>query len=319
MKHIYLIIALLASWQLATAQQEQMYTQFMFNKQLWNPGYAGSFESPTLTAVYRNQFVGLDGAPKTAALSFSMPYHISLDASFGVNLIQHSIGITRILNLDLLPFTIKMPLKYGTLSAGFQVGIRQFSQNWGDKRIEVIQPNGDKAIPTESNTKILVNPGFGAFYKSDKWYAGVAIPRVLDTNIDFSPFGKDEDISRDVLHFNAMGGYTFSPNDNLSITPQTLLKYAIGAPFEADINMTLLLQNKFMGGLTYRTGGGETSAAGESIDILLGLQATEKFFFCISYDLGLTALQRYHHGSVELTARYWFNPAAATGTEVSPY
>ena len=114
-----------------------------------------------------------------------------------------------------------------------------------------------------------------------------------------------------------MGGYTFAPNENLTITPQTLIKYAIGAPPEADINMTLLLQSKFMGGLTYRTGSGDTDRAGESLDILLGLQATEKFFFCVSYDLGLTALK--HNGSIELTARYWFNPPAAEGTEVSPY
>ena len=316
MKQIYLTIVLIAGWQLASAQQEQMYTQFMYNKLAWNPGYAGSFESPTLTAVYRNQFIGLEGAPKTAALSFNMPYRADFNVAFGVNVIQHSIGITRILNLDLIPFCYLITMDYGTLSVGVQVGIRQFSQNWGDKRIEVIQPNGDNAIPIGDNNKILVNPGAGVFYKSSNWYAGLAVPRILPDNLDFSA---GAEISREVFHANLMGGYTFTPNDNLSITPQTLIKYAVGAPPEADINMTMLLKNKFSGGLTYRTGGGETSAAGESLDILLGLQATEKFFFCLSYDLGLTPLQHYHHGSVELTARYWFNPPAASGSEVSPY
>ncbi|MEZ4894519.1 MAG: type IX secretion system membrane protein PorP/SprF [Saprospiraceae bacterium] len=46
----------------ATAQQEQMYTQFMYNKLAYNPGSAGSFVSPTLTAVYRHQWIGLEGA-----------------------------------------------------------------------------------------------------------------------------------------------------------------------------------------------------------------------------------------------------------------
>lgn len=321
MNKIYLItIALITSWQLASAQQEQMYTQFMYNKLAWNPAYAGSFASPTLTAVYRNQFIGLDGAPKTAALSFNMPYN-GERLAFGVNLVQHSIAITRMLEIDLLPLTGIIPMRYGTLSVGLQVSIRQFSQNWGDKRIEVIQPSGDNSIPTEDNTKIIVTPGAGIFYKSDNWYVGAALPRVIHSNIDFSQsFAKPKDISREVWHFNVMGGYTFTPNDHLAITPQTLLKYAQGAPFQADINMTLLLNNKFSGGATYRTGGGETSAAGESIDFLLGLQATEKLFFCISYDLGLTPLRRSHHGSAELTARYWFNPPAATADDpVSPY
>ena len=322
MKKVYFItITLIASWQLAIAQQEQMYTQFMYNKMVWNPAYAGSFESPTLTAVYRNQFVGLDGAPKTYALSFNTPYRGEQERIvFGVNLIQHSIGITRILNLDLIPISYMLQMRYGTLSGGIQVAIRQFSQNWGDDRLQPLQPNGDLAIPIEDNTKIIVNPGFGIFYKTSKntWYAGVAIPRMLRSNIDFSQVGTTDDISYEVRHINAMGGYTFTPNDNLAITPQTLLKYAKGAPFQADMTLTLLYKKKFSGGLTYRTGGGETSSAGESVDFLLGLQATEKFFFCLSYDLGLTPLRRYHSGSIELTARYWFNPPA-TGEVIPPY
>lgn len=324
MKKTYFItIALIASWQLAIAQQEQMYTQFMYNKLVWNPAYAGSFESPTLTAVYRNQFVGLDGAPKTYALSFNTAYQEEAERiAFGVNLSQHSIGITRILNLDLMPLTYMIAMRYGTLSAGFQVSVRQFSQNWGDDRLQPLQPNGDLAIPIEDNTKIIVNTGAGIFYKTftNTWYAGFAMPRMLRSNIDFSQVGTGDKVSREVQHFNAMGGYTFTPNDNLAITPQTLLKYAKGAPFQADINVTLLFKNKFSGGITYRTGGGETSSAGESVDLLLGLQATNKFFFCLSYDLSLTPLRRYHSGSVELTARYWFNPPALDTDDIrSPY
>jgi len=55
MKNLYLSISFLALAFCATAQQEQMYTQFMFNKLAYNPAYAGSFVSPTLTAIYRNQ------------------------------------------------------------------------------------------------------------------------------------------------------------------------------------------------------------------------------------------------------------------------
>lgn len=297
----------IAAWQLAAAQQEQLYTQFMYNKLAWNPGYAGSFESPTLVAVYRNQFVGLEGAPKTVALSFNMPYN-GERVNFGVNVMTHSIGITRILNLDLLPFTYRIPMRYGKLGIGFQVSIRQFSQNWSDSRLVTFDTDDD-ARPLEANNKIIVNPGIGVYYTSTRnnWYAGVAVPRVVPSSIDFSSIGDKEDISREVWHVNAMGGYAFKAGKDLRITPQVLLKYALGAPFQADINTTLLWKEKYSGGLSYRTGGG-TSAIGESVDLQLGLQATEKIFVCLSYDLGLTPLRSYHKGSVELTARYWFNP-----------
>ena len=73
--------------------------------------------------------------------------------------------------------------------------------------------------------------------------------------------------------------------------------------------MSVLLKQKFYGGLSYRLGG-DTNGAGESVDVLLGMQATENLFFCLSYDIGLTRLQQYSSGSIEATLRWWFNPPA---------
>ena len=56
---------------IVSAQQEPQYTQFIFNKLTYNPGYAGSFVSPTLTAIYRNQWLGIDGSPKTQILTYN--------------------------------------------------------------------------------------------------------------------------------------------------------------------------------------------------------------------------------------------------------
>ena len=86
------------------------------------------------------------------------------------------------------------------------------------------------------------------------------------------------------------------------------------ARFDADLNVSVLLKDKFYGGLTYRTGG-DTNGVGESVDVLLGMQATENLFFCLSYDIGLTRLRKYNSGSVEATLRWWFNPPAPEGTE----
>ena len=75
------------------AQQDQQYTQFMYNKLSYNPAYAGSMGLICATAITRNQWLGLEGAPNTQL--------ISLDASFyerriglGVNLVRHNIGIS---------------------------------------------------------------------------------------------------------------------------------------------------------------------------------------------------------------------------------
>ena len=104
-----------------------------------------------------------------------------------------------------------------------------------------------------------------------------------------------------------MGGFTFTPNEELKITPQALFRYAIGAPFDAEANVSALLRDKYYGGLTYRVGG-DTKGLGESVDVMLGMQMTENLFFSLSYDIGLTRLRKYNNGSIEATVRWWFSP-----------
>lgn len=297
---LFLALALSAS-----AQQEQMFTQFMFNKLAYNPGFAGNFVSPTLTAIYRNQWMGLDGAPKAFALSYTQPL-LSNRVGIGGNISRQSIGISSMLTFD-IAYAYRVQMKRGTLSVGLQASMRNLRQNWADReRIKAIDLN-DSGIPTDVKSKFVPNFGAGVYYNdyNDRWYAGIALPRIVSNSIDFADFG--EILSREVQHVNAMGGMRFEPNEDLAITPQVLMRYAIGAPFDAELNVSMLLYKKFYGGLTYRVGG-DTNFAGESIDAALGFQATDKLFICFSYDIGLTRLRKHHNGSIEAALRWWFNP-----------
>ncbi|MBK6933322.1 MAG: type IX secretion system membrane protein PorP/SprF [Saprospirales bacterium] len=288
------------------AQQEPQYTQFMFNKLAYNPGYAGSFVSPALTAIYRNQWMGIEGAPNTQVLSFNQPV-LNERVGIGANLVRNSIGINRNFTLDLV-YCYRIPMRRGHLGIGMQPSVRNFWQNWNDSRLYSPTPAGtDLAIPLEPRSKWTVNFGFGLYYSHpDKgWYVGMAVPRFFKNNIDFSENGGV--LSREDRHFNAMGGFTLTPKPDLEIMPQLLLKFVPNAPFDAELNVLASLRKKFYGGLTYRAGG-DTNGAGESVDVLAGLQATEKLFLGLSYDIGLTRLRKFHNGSVEATVRWWFNP-----------
>src|SRR5687768_15847649 len=55
------------------AQQQPMYTQYMFNGLVINPAYAGSAETFTATALFRKQWVGMTGAPETQTFSAHSP------------------------------------------------------------------------------------------------------------------------------------------------------------------------------------------------------------------------------------------------------
>lgn len=309
MKKLFLSIPFLAIAFSVSAQQEQMYTQFMFNKLAYNPGYAGSFVSPTLTAIYRNQWMGLDGAPKAMSLSYSQPL-LNNRVGLGGNINRQSIGINTNLTID-IAYAYRIEMKRGTLAVGLQASMRNIRQNWADLRIRPIDQN-DPGIPIDPKSKFVPNFGAGVYYNAytERWYAGLALPRIVSNSIDFSEFG--DILSREVQHINAMGGVKFKPTEDLDLTPQVLLRYAIGAPFDAEMNLSAMLYKKFYGGLTYRVGG-DTNFAGESVDVALGFQAIDKLFFCFSYDIGLTRLRKHHFGSLEATVRWWINPPDEVG------
>jgi len=295
----------------AQAQQEPQYTQFMFNKLAYNPASAGNFVSPVLTAVYRNQWMGLDGAPNVQLLSYHQPL-LNERLGIGANLSRSSIGINRTFTLDLI-YAYRIPMRLGHFCVGLQPSVRNFWQNWSDDRLYSPTPAGtDLAIPTERRSKWIVNFGAGLYYTNpDKgWFAGVAVPRIFPNNIDFTEHGGV--LSREAFHLNAMGGLTFNPNDDLQIVPQLLLKYAHNAPFEAEFNTMLAIRQKFYTGLSYRAGG-DTNGAGESIDVLAGIQATSNLFFCLSYDIGFTRLRKFSNGSMEVVVRWYVNPPEGSG------
>jgi len=63
------------------AQQHPMYSQYMFNMMNVNPAYAGTNGVQTLTALYRDQWVGMPGSPKNTSLSYDLPIN---DKKIGV-------------------------------------------------------------------------------------------------------------------------------------------------------------------------------------------------------------------------------------------
>jgi type IX secretion system PorP/SprF family membrane protein len=281
----------------------------------WNPASAGAAETKQLTGMYRKQWIGFNGAPSMQTFSYDQET-FQQRVGLGANLTHFEMGITRVVSADLI-YAYKIETKKGAFRIGAAPNIRYFYQNWLDRDLVGDAPlQNDNAVPNQNSGKLLVNVGAGFYYHDAKYYFGAAVNKLVKNNIDF----RDEDsvISREERHFNFMAGADYALNDELQFTPNVLIKYVYGAPFDADINLGLKLQKKYYSGLTYRAGGGQTSKFGESIDVILGLQATEKVFVALSYDIGISALRKQHHGSLELMARYQFEPPANDGPVISP-
>jgi len=283
-----------------SAQQDEQFTQFMYHKLGFNPAYAGMQESPFFTALVRQQWAGLEGAPQSQLLTFNTPL-TSIGIGLGGHISRHAIGATERLTAE-ASYAYRFKLgRGGRLGLGLSSSVRYLKVNFDET--EATQPiNGDPAIPTGIQSKYVPNFGAGIYYSNQKFYVGFSAPRLLVNNIDLA----DDTgiISSEVPHYYLMAGILIQAGSKLQIQPQALLKYVKGAPFDGDINVNLIFSETIYAGLSYRIGGSNHLGFGESGAVLIGMQFNDNLMFGVAYDFTLSELKSYANGSMEGVLRY---------------
>ena len=73
------------------AQQDAMYTHYMYNTLYVNPGYAGTRDALTITGLNRSQWVGFEGAPVTQTLTLHSPI-ANKKIGLGLSVVNDKIG-----------------------------------------------------------------------------------------------------------------------------------------------------------------------------------------------------------------------------------
>jgi len=276
-----------------SAQQEDAFAQFMYYKQAMNPAQTGSSPGINITGLVRNQWIGLNGAPKWQSLLFSMPL-LNNRVGIGGNIYRHTIGITQITGLD-GSYAYRLPVPRGFLSFGLQTSVRFMQQNFG--LVTGTQPiEQDESIPVGLQSKYLPNFGAGIYYESKRAYVGISVPRLLRSNIDFSD--KGQLITRETQHYYFMAGVTIPLGEAWELNPQTLWRYLPNAPFDADINLSAIFRKKISGGLSYRIGS-------ETAIVSTGLQIGDHLHLGMAFEASFSDIQKYNSGTAEVIIRYF--------------
>lgn len=300
MKQLFSIILCLGLSGSLWAQQDEQFTQFMYYKLGFNPAYAGAQETPCFTGLVRQQWIGIEGAPQSQLLTFNMPLS-STGIGLGANISRHTIGATERYSAEgsyAYRFNIG---RGGRLGIGLSTSVRLLRVNFGETT--ATQPKEeDPSIPAGIQSKYLPNFGAGIYYSNQTFYFGVSAPRLLENNIDLA----DESavLSREVRHFYMMGGVLIPLGEKVQMQPQVLLKYLRGAPFDADVNLNFIFNEKVYAGLSYRIGGSSVSGIGEAGSVLVGFQLNDYLLFGLAYDATLSELRSYSSGTMEGVLRY---------------
>ena len=147
---------------------------------------------------------------------------------------------------------------------------------------------------------MLPNVGFGAYYYTDKYFAGVSTPKLLQNNLDINdPTGTSLAVSHEKRHYFLMGGTIFNltADGQFKIKPTTLIKITCGAPLQLDLTGTVIYNDQITAGLSLRTG--------DAMGLLLGYYINENFTVGYSFDFSYTNTTfNYNGGSHEIMIRY---------------
>lgn len=281
----------------AFAQQEPLYTMYMWNQLIINPAYAGSREALTASAVWREQWVGLDGAPSTQVLSVHSPLP-NEKVGLGLTVQNDHIGPSNNTGVwgDFayrLQVTEKSKLSL-SLRAGFNVYQADLLS------LDNVE-NNDPAFNKNVENNFLPNFGFGAYYYGDRGYVGFSMPTIVENELNSGNNSGNDNL--DVLnrHYYLMGGYVFSlSKDSLGVMfkPSTVVRLVNGAPVSFDLTANFLLKQKLWLGASYRYK--------DSFAAIVSFQFTDHLQAGYSYDFGTSDLRSYHGGSHEIMLSYDF-------------
>ena len=274
------------------AQQDAMFTHYMFNTISINPGYAGSRDALTITGLHRQQWVGFDGAPVTQTVTAHSPVFRE-NIGLGLSFINDKIGPINMTSFFLdFSYTIKVT-KTSKLAFGLKAGTNMMKDEINT--LELDDPTDPAFDGSSIQNQFLPNFGAGLYYYTDRWYVGVSAPKLLENDFDNGA----GDAAGEARHYFLIGGTYFNLNESLKLKPTTFLKLTNSAPMEIDLTATLIYKDRVWAGLMYRTG--------DAFGILAGVNITSQLAIGYSFDFSLPNRTFVNNGgSHEIMLRYDF-------------
>jgi type IX secretion system PorP/SprF family membrane protein len=294
MKKLLTILMILSAYSLF-AQQDALFSQYMFNKLAFNPGYAGSRELLTADVLYRYQWVSIDGAPKTMSASIHSPLsnpHLAL----GFNVYNDRLGPISYTGAT-GTFAYRILFPSSKLSFGLQAGFKNNGIVWNDLKAYDDQ---DPYLVYQVKKQVIPDVNFGIYYYSENFYAGLSSYQLLQnqTMVVEEPDGNTQ-FSKLLIHFYGMTGVAIPLGDNVVFRPSLLAKYVKNAPPQLDLNASFLFANILWLGVSYRTE--------KAISLITEINIAQNLRIGYSYDIWLNELKAYNKGSHEIRLSYDFN------------
>lgn len=308
------------------SQQRPQYTQYILNNYILNPALSGIENYTDLKISGRDQWVGLNGAPKTAyltiqgplgkkdyrtsATSFEIPgdnprgkayweNYTAAEPHHGIGLVvvndrtgsfnRFSAAGTYAYHIGLNPTT--------NLAAGFSAGITIVSIDKSKNDFG----NGDPSDPATGSAlngelnRIRPDIAAGLWLYSRDYFIGLSAQQIVPQKLAFVDDAAIITKGRLIPHTFLTAGYRFLLNDDINAIPSIMLKYVKGTSthdFQVETNLKLQYRDLFWVGGSYRYEDGYAA--------MLGVNVGNTFNVGYSFDFTHTALRTVSNGTHEI-------------------
>ncbi|MBA4321377.1 MAG: hypothetical protein C0408_01030 [Odoribacter sp.] len=279
------------------SQQDPLSSQYMFNTFAYNPGVAGVSGMICATALTRQQWVGFKGAPSTTSFSVNAPFNLfGINSGVGLIVKSDNIGFDKDISLS-GSYSYLMDLGQGKLGIGLMLGMlnKALAPSWqipsGDAHTP---PSGDPLIPENKESYVAFDASIGAYYKTDKYYAGFSVTHINEPKIKFSkglPY-----VSR---HYYLTAGYNIQlPSPSFELLPSFFI-FSDGKAAQVSVNSLIRYNKKVWGGVSYR--------AGDAISGIVGVELYNGIRIGYAYDFPMSDIRKSTSGSHEFMVNYCFD------------
>ncbi|WP_372776745.1 type IX secretion system membrane protein PorP/SprF [Mangrovibacterium sp.] len=287
MPKLLLLVLFLSFTSIVSAQQEPQFTQYMYNTMSVNPAYAGQRQALSILALHREQWVGVDGAPKTQTLAIHSPTRKE-NVGLGLSIVNDEAGPLTETYVD-ANYSYSVRLGHDLkLALGLKGGFHSFRADWS---------KGDYLSPDvtfdENISQLSPTFGIGAYLNASNWYLGLSSSNMLETK-HYSDIQLAE--AKNKIHLYLIAGYVVELSPQFKLKPAALLKAVSGSPLIADFSLNTMLFERLVVGAAWRWD--------DSFATLAGFQINQNFYVGYSYDVTSTSLNNYEHGSHEILLRY---------------
>lgn len=283
------------------AQQLPLYSQNTFNTFLLNPAGAGAEGYTSFNLTNREQWFGIEGAPRTYALSFQS--RLMKDPALGPNASVKKryhrrsgrVGLGIYIYKDhagqidqtgvQFTYGYHIVMNQSQISIGATFSLLQYMINTNNLTLS------DKTDDRVNNNRLsayIPDANLGVYYTDQHKFVGFSILQLSQAKVNLGSYGDNLIIYR---HFYLIGGYRFELDNQNVLEPSLNIKTSQEWVLQMDAALKYIYDNKFWIGVGFRTGYTLIGSIGIKV---------KKVYVGYAYDYSSRGLLNYSYGSHEL-------------------